>query len=189
MQRRDHGSVSPRPDAPEPPETALAESLARRRGWLPALSLVAVTDNAVIGRVVCARGFVDDTPALGLGPISVLPDRQGRGAGRALMPSVLGAADASGEPLVALLGDPAFYQRFASSPPRSSDRRARPSLGNHFPGGVPVRSHAASPAPFATPRPSPSSQRSTTDGCVRKQIAIRTARFSPNQKGGQAGKV
>jgi putative acetyltransferase len=28
------------------------------------------------------------------------------------MHSVLGAADASGEPLVALLGDPAFYQRF-----------------------------------------------------------------------------
>jgi putative acetyltransferase len=28
------------------------------------------------------------------------------------MHSVLGAADATGEPLVALLGDPAFYQRF-----------------------------------------------------------------------------
>ena len=88
-------------------------------GWLPALSLVAVTDDAVIGHVVCTRAFVDDTPALGLGPISVLPDRQDGGVGHALMHSVLAAADASGEPLVALLGDPAFYHASASLPPRS----------------------------------------------------------------------
>jgi putative acetyltransferase len=102
----------PRPDAPEPAETALVSSLRQEDGWLPALSLVAVADDAVIGHVVCSRGFVDDTPALGLGPISVLPDRQGGGVGHALMHSVLGAADATDEPLVALLGDPAFYRRF-----------------------------------------------------------------------------
>ncbi|MEJ7798273.1 MAG: integrase core domain-containing protein, partial [Solirubrobacteraceae bacterium] len=36
--------------------------------WLLTLSVVAVADDAVIGHVVCSRGFVDDTPALGLGP-------------------------------------------------------------------------------------------------------------------------
>lgn len=98
--------------APEPVETALVSQLRADDGWLPALSLVAVAADTVIGHVVCSRGFVDDTPALGLGPISVLPDRQGSGVGHALMHSVLGAADATGEPLVALLGDEAFYRRF-----------------------------------------------------------------------------
>jgi putative acetyltransferase len=66
----------------------------------------------VAGHVVCTRGHIGATPALGLGPISVRPDHQGRGTGSALMHTVLGAADALGEPLVALLGDPAFYRRF-----------------------------------------------------------------------------
>src|SRR5262249_29257096 len=58
----------------------------------------------------------DDAPALGLAPISVLPERQGRGVGHALMHAVLGAAEATGEPLVCLLGEPAFYQRFGFVP-------------------------------------------------------------------------
>jgi putative acetyltransferase len=98
--------------APEPIETRLLSRLRADDGWLPALSLVAIGDGAVVGHVVCTRGFVDDVPVLGLGPTSVRPDRQRRGVGTALMHAVLGAADATGEPLVALLGDPAFYARF-----------------------------------------------------------------------------
>jgi putative acetyltransferase len=95
-----------------------ADLLARLRageGWLPPLSLVATTPGAegeVIGHVVCSRGHAGSRPALGLGPISVRPDRQGRGVGLALMHAALGAADALGEPLVALLGSPDFYGRF-----------------------------------------------------------------------------
>ena len=36
----------------------------------------------------------------------------GTASGSALMHAVLGAADALGEPLVALLGDPGYYRRF-----------------------------------------------------------------------------
>jgi putative acetyltransferase len=100
------------PQAAEPVETTLLTRLRADPGWLPALSLVAVAGSAVIGHVVCTRGYVGDVPALGLGPISVRPDRQRRGVGHALMHAVLGAADAIDEPLVALLGDPAFYGRF-----------------------------------------------------------------------------
>jgi putative acetyltransferase len=102
-------------------------------GWLPALSLVAVTNDAVIGHVVCTRGFVDDIPALGLGPISVLPDRRGGGVGHALMHSVLAAADASGEPLVALLGDPVFHKRFGFvAASKLGIAAPDPAWGNHF---------------------------------------------------------
>ena len=100
------------PEAPVPVETTLLARLRADPAWLPALSLVAVADGGVIGHVVCTRGRVGDASALGLGPISVRPDRQRRGVGQALMHTVLGAADATGEPLVALLGDPAFYGRF-----------------------------------------------------------------------------
>ena len=53
-----------RADAPEPPETALLSRLRADVGWLPALSLVAVTDDAVIGHVVLHSRVVDNTPAL-----------------------------------------------------------------------------------------------------------------------------
>jgi putative acetyltransferase len=103
-----------RPDVPVTAEEALLRELRLDRGWIDALSLVAL-DSAgddVIGHVVCTRGFVDDHPALGLGPIAVQPDVQRTGIGSALMHAVLGAAEALDEGLVALLGEPAFYARF-----------------------------------------------------------------------------
>ncbi|WP_204044354.1 GNAT family N-acetyltransferase [Acrocarpospora phusangensis] len=101
------------PETPEPIEAPLVDRLRADAGWLPALSMVAVADGGeVVGHVVCTRGHVGDTPALGLGPLSVRPDRQRQGVGLALMHAVLGAADALGEPLVALLGNPAYYGRY-----------------------------------------------------------------------------
>ncbi len=58
---------------------------------------------------------------LGLGPIGVDPDRQGDGIGSALMHAVLGAADALGDAIVALLGNPAYYGRFGFAPSRTYD--------------------------------------------------------------------
>lgn len=104
------------PDSAEPPATQLVARLRADSSWLPALSLVAIADDIVIGHVVCTRGHVDGAPPLGLAPISVLPERQGRGVGHALMHAVLGAAEATDEPLVCLLGEPAFYQRFGFAP-------------------------------------------------------------------------
>jgi putative acetyltransferase len=96
-----------------PPEVALVDRLRAGDAWLSPLSLVAIgQDGAVVGHVLCTRGRVDSEGALALGPLAVRPDQQRRGAGKALMHTVLGAADALGEPLVALLGDPAYYSRF-----------------------------------------------------------------------------
>ncbi|KAA2265836.1 N-acetyltransferase [Solihabitans fulvus] len=101
------------PGRDETIEVGLLRALRGDDGWIPALSLVAVDDEGeIVGHVLCTRATVGDTPVLGLGPLSVRPDRQRGGVGKALVHTVLGAADAMGEPLVALLGDPNYYGRF-----------------------------------------------------------------------------
>jgi putative acetyltransferase len=96
-----------------PPEAALVDDLRASPAWLPPLSLIALGPGSdIIGHVACTRGHVGRVPVLALGPLSVDPGHQLRGVGSALMHAVLGAADALGEPLVALLGDPAYYSRF-----------------------------------------------------------------------------
>jgi putative acetyltransferase len=96
-----------RPPSQVVPEARLIDELRAGPAWLPALSLVAVTPaGEVIGHVLGTRGHVGQDLVIALGPLAVRQDRQRHGVGSALMHAVLGAADALGEPLAALLGDP-----------------------------------------------------------------------------------
>ena len=100
-----------------PVEIGLVDALRASSEWLPPLALVAeAADGDVLGYVVCTRGWVDERPALGLGPLAVSPAAQRQGTGSALMHAVLGAADALEEPLVALVGHTGYYPRFGFRP-------------------------------------------------------------------------
>ncbi|MFK8022340.1 MAG: GNAT family N-acetyltransferase [Ilumatobacter sp.] len=95
-----------------PVEVGLLDALREDDGWLAHLSWVAEIDGRVVGHVVSTRAHVDDLCCVGLGPIGVAPEVQRVGVGSALVHVSIGAADASGEPLIALLGDPDYYSRF-----------------------------------------------------------------------------
>jgi putative acetyltransferase len=126
-------SAPPAEPGGDPGEATLVSWLRDDAGWIPELSLVATEDDQVVGHVLATRAHVDDRPALGLGPLSVLPQRQRSGVGTALMHAVLGAADALGEPLVALLGNPAYYSRFGFVPAQPLGIAAPvPEWGDHF---------------------------------------------------------
>lgn len=111
-----HAAAFHQPDKP-PVEAKLVDDLRAIPGdWIPALSVVAVIGDDVVGHVCCTRARIDNHPALGLGPLGVLPDQQNRGVGRALVHAVLGAADALDETIVVLWGHPTYYPHFGFRP-------------------------------------------------------------------------
>lgn len=92
------------------------------------LSLVAVSDGEPVGHVAFSQATVGD---MGdgwyiLGPIAVLPKRQGGGIGSLLVRAGLSDLRARAAAGCVLVGDPAFYGRFGFA--------AHPGLAYH---GVP----------------------------------------------------
>lgn len=96
----------------------LLDGLRTSDAWLPALSFVALgSEDEVVGHVAATRGHIGSRPTLALLPPSVDPNQRGQGVGQALMHSVLGAAEALDEQLVALMGfPPEYYLRFGFRP-------------------------------------------------------------------------
>lgn len=78
------------------------------------VSLVAEEAGSVVGHVALSPVSISDGAAgwYGLGPISVEPERQGRGIGRALMERGLAELRRLGANGCVLVGEPAFYSHF-----------------------------------------------------------------------------
>lgn len=83
------------------------------------LSLVAECDGQIAGHILFSRMWIDDnhgsTPAVALAPVAVLPELQKRGIGSALIKKGVELLNISGERIVLVLGEPAYYQRFGFS--------------------------------------------------------------------------
>ena len=107
-----HARAFARPDKDVAVEAVLADALRDDGDAVPQLCLVAEADGLVVGSVICSRAVLGDRASLGLGPVGVLPEHQGRGVGSALVHGALAAADALDAPEMVLLGDPRFYRRF-----------------------------------------------------------------------------
>jgi len=78
------------------------------------ISLVAVVDEDVVGHIAFSPVVMSDGTKdwYGLGPISVLPERQRLGIGKALINEGLSMLNKIGGHGCALVGDPDYYKRF-----------------------------------------------------------------------------
>lgn len=99
----------PHSDGTEP---AIVDAL-RADGDL-ALSLVAEADGEVVGHAAFSPALLANGEEgwLTLGPISVLPERQGEGIGRALIEAGISQGREAGAAGIVVLGDPALYAHF-----------------------------------------------------------------------------
>ncbi len=76
-------------------------------------SLVAHNDRDILGHIQFFRILIDGADiAAGLGPMSVLPDRQRSGIGSGLVKFGLALMEGAGREAVFVLGHPAYYPRF-----------------------------------------------------------------------------
>ncbi|AIF48872.1 GNAT family N-acetyltransferase [Dyella japonica] len=93
----------------------------RRAGQLT-LSLVAEDDGVIVGHAAISPVVLSDGSAgwLGLGPVSVLPQRQHEGIGSRIIRQALETLRREGAAGCVVLGDPAYYGRFGF--------RAHPSM-------------------------------------------------------------
>ena len=78
------------------------------------LSLVAEMDGQVVGHIAFSPVTISDGSRdwYGVGPVSVSPDLQKQGIGKALVQEGLSMLKASGARGCVLVGDPDYYKRF-----------------------------------------------------------------------------
>ena len=105
--RRDRSCLRGHPEVVD-----LEEALAQRAD---STGFVALVDGRAVGHVRLTRGWIDAearlVEVLDLSPLSVAPEWQRRGIGRALVARAVAEAKRAGVPAVFLEGDPAYYVR------------------------------------------------------------------------------
>ncbi|WP_420477271.1 GNAT family N-acetyltransferase [Noviherbaspirillum sp. ST9] len=85
----------------------------RKAGQL-AISLVATDGGAIVGHVAVSPVSISSGAGgwYGIGPVSVLPERQGKGIGSALVSRALDDLHMAGAAGCVVLGEPGYYARF-----------------------------------------------------------------------------
>lgn len=85
----------------------------------PLVSLVAKVGDTIVGHIMFSPVVLSEHPGsklMGLGPMAVLPERQGQGVGSSLVRAGLEACKKLGCGAVVVLGHPEYYPRFGFSP-------------------------------------------------------------------------
>ena len=84
------------------------------------ISLVAIEDEQIVGHILFSPVTVQSDraswAAMGLGPMAVLPEHQGKGIGSQLVETGLEECRKARHKVVVVLGHPEFYPRFGFEP-------------------------------------------------------------------------
>lgn len=106
--------------------TRTAYAIRKGTGWLPALSFAALdAQDMLVGTIQAWPVALTDLvghahPLIMVGPVAVLPERQGQGFGRALMAAQDAALDPAALLPQVLIGDEPYYGKFGfAEAPRS----------------------------------------------------------------------
>ena len=114
-------------------EARLVDGL--RDGGYARLSLVAEEAGRLVGHIMFSEAVIrtdgGEVDALALGPVGVIPERQGRGVGSALIREGLDRCVQEGHRIVVLLGHPGYYPRFDFSAERAGNLSS-PYSGDAF---------------------------------------------------------
>jgi putative acetyltransferase len=104
------------------------ERLRRGKHFIPELSLVAESDNRIVGHIlfylVQIRGDRETHMSLALAPMAVHPECQRRGVGVRLVQEGLSVAKELGYDSVIVVGHPEYYSMFGFSPANSWNIKA-----------------------------------------------------------------
>lgn len=109
-------------------EAELVEEL--RRAGDSVVSLVAEEGGQIVGHVLLSK-MSAPFPSLALAPVSVVPARQRRGIGSALIRKAIDRARGEGWAAIFVLGDPKYYERFDFDREAAADFTS-PYAGPHF---------------------------------------------------------
>ncbi len=101
------------------PSEAEANLVDALRDAADCISLVAETENAIVGHILFSpmqlRGNGSPVLLAGLAPMAVLTSHQKQGIGSALVNAGVAACKEAGVGLIAVLGHPGYYPRFGFS--------------------------------------------------------------------------
>lgn len=99
-------------------EHKLVSKIRKSDTFIPQLSLIAVdtSKNKIVGHILLSKININNgsqtVESLALAPVSVLPDYQNRGIGKALIHEALREAKELGFKSVVVLGHPNYYSKF-----------------------------------------------------------------------------
>lgn len=98
-------------------EHLILHNIRNSQCFIGELDLVATVNNNIVGHIICTIAKVVDVKekmhiVLCVGPISVMPEYQGKGIGSKLMRRSISIAKELGFPGMILFGNPNYYHRF-----------------------------------------------------------------------------
>jgi len=101
-------------------EHYLVEKLRKSKDFIPALSLVAISNNEIVGHVLMTKITIKNKTnsfiSLALAPISVKPEYQQQGIGKQLMLAAHNKAKEFGFNSIVILGHEDYYPKFGYKP-------------------------------------------------------------------------
>ena len=108
-----------------PKNAAIVDAIRASNAWIDGGSLVAEDlDGTLIGHLLVSLGRLDaetggSRPIWMIGPVAVVPERQGQGVGSALLRAAIALATDRRQPVICLLGHADYYPRFGFEPARA----------------------------------------------------------------------